>query len=167
MNLTTLLGRFCKHKGLGPLVSDEIGLHRLVFDGRWSVDIQEQHENSPGFIISCVVGPVSATASPAVLRHCLGANLFARRANDAFVALDNGRDELVVLSRHHLAGLDEAGLEIVLRDFVDQVAYWNDFLQAGEPPTGDSLPADGAGVYGADHPGTDHGRPGHFTRFYG
>ena len=92
MNLTKLLGTFCKHNGLGPLVSDGTGLYRLVFDGRWSVDIQDQHEKSPCCILSCVVGPISATASPAVLRHCLGANLFARRLNDAFVALDKGGD---------------------------------------------------------------------------
>ncbi len=164
MNLTKLLGTFCKHNGLGPLVSDGTGLYRLVFDGRWSVDIQDQHEKSPCCILSCVVGPISATASPAVLRHCLGANLFARRLNDAFVALDTGRDELVVLSRHPLTGLNEAGLEIVLRDFVDQVEYWNDFLLAGEPPTGAALPAEGAGVHGADHPGTDHAKLGHLIR---
>ena len=159
MKLKNLLGRFCKHKGLGPLVSDPAGLHRLVFDGRWSVDFQEQNEPNPSFITSCVVGPISATASPAVLRHCLGANLFARRVNDAFVALDTGREELVVLCRHPLTGLDEAGFEIVLRDFVDQVEYWNDFLLAGGAP-----PANGARIHGADYPGTDQARLGHFMR---
>ncbi|MBS1196603.1 MAG: CesT family type secretion system chaperone [Proteobacteria bacterium] len=139
MELKQLLQDFRAKSGLAPLNQDE-ELYRLVFDERWNVDIEDRPKDGPGFLLYAVAGTLPANSDPAVLRRFLSANLFARSANDAFVAL-NG-DEIVILCRQNCTAMDLAAFEIALRDFVDQIEYWNEFLSQGEtaPTTGNSAP---------------------------
>lgn len=132
MDLNDLLVAFCEKSGLARSVPNSSGLHRLVFDERWAVDIEERHDDGKSILLVSAVGPIPPTADATVLRRCLGANLFARRANDAFVALDTHGNELVAMCRHDTASMDLEAFELALRDFVDQMERWNEFLLAGE-----------------------------------
>jgi hypothetical protein len=139
MEVMELLESFSAKTGLGKPVPNAAGLHRLVFDERWAVDIEDRSkDDGPSFLLYSVAGPIAPDASAAILRRCLEANLFVRDANDAFVAINSHLNELVVMCRRDCASMDLAGFEIALRDFVDQVEYWNEYLQNGEPAASDA-----------------------------
>ncbi len=132
MKLSELMQGYADKHALGAVVETEPGLFRLTFDGVVAVDIEEQDEGA-GFSLFSTAGVLPADPTGSFMRHCMSVNLFARGAYDAFVAVNDARNELVVIGRYGIQSLDVDRFQNALGDFVMQVTYWRDAITTGVP----------------------------------
>ncbi|HLO75766.1 MAG TPA: type III secretion system chaperone [Magnetospirillum sp.] len=118
MSVSDLLAEFGRKAGLGSLGLDGQGVCRLSFDGSLIVDLE--FDDGAGVLhLYGTVGPVPAGDREAVYQRLLSANLFGRETGGATLALDGGRDEIVLCRALVPDHLDPLAFEAALAAFVD------------------------------------------------
>lgn len=121
MTVNDLLAEFGRKAGLGSLGLDDQGVCRLSFDGSLIVDL-EFDEDAGVLHLYSAVGPVPAGEREAVYQALLSANLFGRETGGATLALDRGRDEIMLCRALVPDHVDFLAFEAVLAAFVDALA---------------------------------------------
>ena len=131
MDIDNLLGMFGQQLGVGALTFDENGVCRLVFDGKFDMDI-ESADDGVALYVYAVVGQVPAGNRETVYAELLSANLFGAGTGGATFAIDRERNE-IVLSRCFRADATDFHVFVnEVESFVNYLELWADRLQAGE-----------------------------------
>lgn len=131
MPLDDILRELGHQMGLGPLTLNEHRLCRLVFDGRMTVDIESLPDDSR-FFVHAVAGRVPSDNQAAVFAELLSANLFGQETGGACLALDRGRDEILLFREFLTDRTDYVAFAAALATFVNRLDHWQNRFLSGE-----------------------------------
>mgnify|MGYP001190431276 CR=1 FL=1 len=127
-----------------PLALDRQRGCRLVFDERWTVDIEAAEDREDRVYLTAPIGPVPAGTGAALLREMLSANLYGRGTAGAALALDPVRNAVVVQRILPADRLDFATFQRAIEDLIDAARTWRERFSAGDGTTTSAAGADPA-----------------------
>ena len=112
--------------GLSVELNEE-GACRLVFEDKYTVDIQVQEGQENRFYLLSTVGQAEAPTEER-LRTLLDANLFGQGTGEAALAFDPDMEEIVLQRCFDARYVDLGQLMGALEEFVNVVASWTERL---------------------------------------
>jgi Tir chaperone protein (CesT) family len=121
-----LIAGMAQQLGLSMELNDE-GACRLVFEDKYTVDIQVQEGQENRFFLLSTVGQ-SEAPTEAQLRTLLDANLFGQGTGEAALAYDPEMEEIVLQRCFDARYVDLGQLMGSLEEFVNIVASWTERL---------------------------------------
>ena len=126
-----LIAGMAQKLGLSMELNEE-GACRLVFEDKYTVDIQVQEGQENRFFFLSTVGQVEAPTE-AQLRMLLDANLFGQGTGEAALAYDPDMEEIVLQRCFDARYADLGQLMAALEEFVNIVASWTERLDEQGP----------------------------------
>lgn len=125
-----------------PLRLDHNRTCRLVFDERWTVDIEAPSQHHDSVFLYAVAGKVPPGAGIEFYKALLEANLFGRETLGATLAVDSARAEVIVQRIVAMQHVDFMGFVGAIEDLIRALAAWTERLasqgQRPAPRTDDS-----------------------------
>jgi Tir chaperone protein (CesT) family len=121
-----LIAGMAQRLGLSVELNDE-GACRLVFEDKYTVDIQVMEDQENRFFFSSTVAQAEAP-SEVELRTLLDANLFGQGTGEAVLAYDPDMEEIVLQRSFDARFIDIDQLMAGLEEFVNIVASWTERL---------------------------------------
>jgi hypothetical protein len=147
MVIEDLLKELGRRMGV-PLELDRNRACRLVFDERWTIDIEAPAERPGTAFVYAVVGAVPVPADAAFYRGLLEANLFGRETEGATLCVDALRGEILLQRILAVGATDLAALVEALEALIRALAAWQERLatlaHAAPARAGAPLPPGGA-----------------------
>jgi Tir chaperone protein (CesT) family len=135
-----LIAGMAQQLGLSMELNDE-GACRLVFEDKYTVDIQVQEGQENRFYFVSTVGQAEAPTE-AQLRTLLDANLFGQGTGEAALAYDPDMEEILLQRCFDARYVDLGQLMAALEEFVNIVASWTERLDGqGAEKSGNSAEA--------------------------
>lgn len=146
MPIEELLKELGRQMGV-PLRLDRNRACRLVFEDKWTIDIEAPAETRDTVFLYGVAGRVPPDADAAFFRTLLEANLFGQETRGATLAIDGARGEVLVQRIVAIDRIDFAGFVAVLEELIRALATWIERLAAAGHRAAaggsDALPSDG------------------------
>jgi Tir chaperone protein (CesT) family len=121
-----LIAGVAQQLGLTMELNDE-GACRLVFEDKYTVDIQVEEDQENRFYFLSTVGQAEGPTE-AQLRNLLDANLFGQGTGEAALAYDPDMEEIVLQRCFDARYVDLGQLMAALEEFVNIVASWTERL---------------------------------------
>jgi len=121
-----LIAGVAQQLGLTMELNDE-GACRLVFEDKYTVDIQVEEDQKNRFYFLSTVGQAEAPTE-AQLRTLLDANLFGQGTGEAALAYDPDMEEIALQRCFDARYVDLGQLMAALEEFVNIVASWTERL---------------------------------------
>jgi len=131
MNIEDILKELGNQMGLPNLKLDENKVCRLIFDKKYTVDIEASEDEKIVHIYSamCIIPPENREP----LYEALGeANLFGRGTGGAVFALDKEMGEVLLFKTLVLDKTDYQDFVNELESFVNHVEAWTDKIEKGD-----------------------------------
>lgn len=130
MNFLELLVDLSKQIGMQtPLKPDDNGVCRLVFDGKYPIDLEAPDTGQSIYLYATVGGvPPQPELKNAVYELLLSANLFGRGTGEACFALDPEQEEILLIQVLRTERTDATELVRVLEQFVGYLVSWQEKL---------------------------------------
>jgi hypothetical protein len=104
----------------------------LLFQGDLVLNV-EYDDPSGRLICSSYLGDLPDTGAEPLLRELMGANLFWNHTLGATLCLEESTNAVMLVYGHSVVDLDLEAFQAVVRNFVDQAAYWQARLAQGKP----------------------------------
>ncbi|MBK8964026.1 MAG: type III secretion system chaperone [Candidatus Competibacteraceae bacterium] len=139
MNIRDVLAELGHQMGLNVTLNEE-GVCRLVFDDRFSVDIEVGPDNATVHLYS-VLCPIPPENKESFYEWLLEANLFGGDTGGAWFALDGAHGEVVLNRTLKMANTDYRDFADLLEAFVNHLEAWTDKLAGGELNESTDAPA--------------------------
>lgn len=139
MNIRDVLAELGHQMGLNVTLNDE-GVCRLVFDDRFSVDVEASPDNDAVHLYS-VLCPVPPENKEPFYERLLEANLFGGDTGGAWFALDGVHGEVVLNRTVKMTNTDYQDFADLLEAFVAHLESWSDKLSGGELNESTDAPA--------------------------
>ncbi|HOB61174.1 MAG TPA: type III secretion system chaperone [Candidatus Competibacteraceae bacterium] len=127
-NLQSLLNGFAHDIGLSELPLDANGLGTLLFDDTIMLHLQI-NETTGTFILFSTIGTVPEQGRESFYADMLQANLFWQQTGGATLALEKSSQAAVLAYEQPLEGLDQAGFQGLIKQFLDVVEDWQGRLR--------------------------------------
>jgi hypothetical protein len=134
-----LIAGMAQQLGLSMELNDE-GACRLVFEDKYTVDIQVQEGQENRFFFVSTVGQAEAPTE-AQLRTLLDANLFGQGTGEAALAYDPDMEEILLQRCFDARYVDLGQLMAALEEFVNIVASWTERLDEQDDKSSNSAEA--------------------------
>jgi Tir chaperone protein (CesT) family len=135
-----LIAGMAQRLGLSVELNEE-GACRLVFEDKYTVDIQVMEDQENRFFFTSAVAQAEAP-SEAELKTLLDANLFGQGTGEAALAYDPDMEEIVLQRSFDARFIDVDQLMAALEEFVNIVASWTERLgESGAERSGNSAEA--------------------------
>lgn len=134
--LQSLLNDFAHDIGLPELALDPNGLGSLLFDDAIMLHLQ-LNETVGTVILFATIGTVPEQGRESFYADMLQANLFWQQTGGATLALEKSSHAAVLAYEQPLDGLDQAGFQGLIKQFLDVAEDWQSRLRdvsAGERP---------------------------------
>lgn len=134
--LQDLLNVFAHDLGLAEWTLDANGLAALLFDETIVLHLQ-LNETAGTFILFSTIGTVPEQCRETFYADMLQANLFWQQTGGATLALEKFSQAAVLAYEQRLDGLDQAGFQGLIKQFLDVIEDWQGRLRevsAGERP---------------------------------
>ena len=139
MNIRDVLAELGHQMGLNVTLNDE-GVCRLVFDDRFSVDVEASPDNDAVHLYS-VLCPIPPENKEPFYERLLEANLFGGDTGGAWFALDGVHGEVVLNRTVKMTNTDYRDFADLLEAFVNHLEAWSDKLADGELNESTDAPA--------------------------
>jgi hypothetical protein len=139
MNIRDVLAELGHQMGLNVTLNDE-GVCRLVFDDRFSVDVEASPDNDAVHLYS-VLCPVPPENKEPFYERLLEANLFGGDTGGAWFALDGAHGEVVLNRTLKMTDTDYRDFADLLEAFVNHLEAWTDKLAGGDLNESTDAPA--------------------------
>ncbi|MFO1349206.1 MAG: type III secretion system chaperone [Gammaproteobacteria bacterium] len=130
MNIRDVLAELGHQMGLKVSLNDQ-GVCRLVFDQRFTVDIEASPDNDTVHLYS-VLCPIPSDGKERFYEQLLEANLFGGGTGGAWFALDSLHNEVLLNRTLNMATTDYQDFVGVLESFVNHLESWDGKLARGE-----------------------------------
>ncbi|OIO60650.1 MAG: hypothetical protein COZ46_01295 [Verrucomicrobia bacterium CG_4_10_14_3_um_filter_43_23] len=125
MNIRDILSELGKQMGLGNLKLDENKVCRLIFDKKFTVDIEANDDESIAHIYSavCIIPPIEKEA---LYEKLLDANPFGRGTGGASFGIDLEMGEILITRTLVLDKTDYQDFVNALESFVNHLEAWTE-----------------------------------------
>ena len=131
MNIEDVLKELGNQMGLPNLKLDENKVCRLIFDKKFTIDIEASEDLKTVHIYSalCIIPPRDKET---LYESLLEANLFGRGTGGAAFGVDIEMGEILLSQKLVMEKLDYQDFVNVLESFVNHVEAWTEKIDTGE-----------------------------------
>lgn len=129
MDIASAIQQLGKQMGIA-LSLDANHTCRLIFDGRTAIDIEAPEPKESTVFFHALVGLVPSGNRERLYQTLLEANLFGRGTGGAVLAVDAGRQEVILFLSLDMAVTDYPAFTKALEDFLAQTIAWTERLRA-------------------------------------
>lgn len=119
--------------GLSDLKFNEEGCARLVFDGKFAVNLENEPESGQ-LIIYMTLGPIPAEGREVLYLSLLEGNLFGTQTSGAALAVDSINHEVVLCQNLMTEDLSAASFVKSIEDFVNTGEQWSKNIKHATVP---------------------------------
>ncbi|HAO32696.1 MAG TPA: hypothetical protein DCQ84_07070 [Candidatus Competibacteraceae bacterium] len=130
MNIRDALAELGQQMGL-PITLNEQGVCRLVFDQRFTVDIEASADRDTVHLYS-VLCPIPPEDRESFYERLLEANLFGGGTGGAWFAVDALHNEVLLNRALTMANTDYQDFVGILESFVNHLESWEGKIDSGE-----------------------------------
>lgn len=149
-SLQKLLNEFARDIGLSELTLDPNGLSTLLFDDTLMLHLQ-LNEMTGKLMLFSTIGMIPEQGREAFYADMLQANLFWQQTGGATLALEKSTQAAVLVYEYSLAGLDQAGFQGLIKQFIDVVEDWQGRLHAASTENRPELATEDPSTPSGDH----------------
>lgn len=131
MNIDDLLAELGSKMGLPQLKLDQNKVCRLVFDKKYTVDIEASEDLKTVYVYSalCIIPPENKET---LYQSLLEANLFGRGTGGAAFGIDLEMGEVLLSTQLDMDDVDYNKFVQVLESFVNHVEAWTQKIDSGD-----------------------------------